>query len=156
MGDSVAKKSCKAHRHNCLPRFKNIKIHANSDILFCRADFGIFAEECFRAFGDRVKYWLTINEAYTTSYLGYDVGLFAPGRCSPGFGNCTAGNSATEPYIVAHNMLLAHNIAVKIYRTKYQVRLSPVFNQNTKIKYGVIHLFNKCWKIKFRGSRKVP
>jgi len=84
------------------------------------ADFGIFAEECFRAFGDRVKYWVTINEAYTTSYLGYDVGLFAPGRCSPGFGNCTAGNSATEPYIVAHNMLLAHNTAVKIYRTKYQ------------------------------------
>eukprot|EP00253_Pinus_taeda_P026696 PITA_26696 len=83
-------------------------------------DFGIFAEECFRSFGDRVKYWTTINEPFTTCYLGYDLGIHAPGRCSHGFGNCTAGNSATEPYIVAHNMLLAHNAAVKIYRYKYQ------------------------------------
>lgn len=83
-------------------------------------DFGIFAEECFRAFGDRVKYWTTINEPLTFSLYGYDLGLHAPGRCSPGFGNCTAGNSATEPYIVTHNMLLAHSTAVKLYRTKYQ------------------------------------
>ena len=52
-----------------------------------------------------------------TSHIGVD----APGRCSPGFGNCTAGDSATEPYIVGHNMLLAHSAAVKIYKTKYQV-----------------------------------
>lgn len=83
-------------------------------------DFGTFAEECFRAFGDRVKYWTTINEPLTFTLYGYDLGLHAPGRCSPGFGNCTAGNSATEPYIVTHNMLLAHSAAVKTYRTKYQ------------------------------------
>jgi len=83
-------------------------------------DFGTFAEECFRAFGDRVKYWTTINEPLTFTLYGYDLGLHAPGRCSPGFGNCTAGNSATEPYIVTHNMLLAHSAAVKLYRTKYQ------------------------------------
>jgi len=83
-------------------------------------DFGIFSEECFRAFGDRVKYWVTVNEPLISSYFGYDVGFYAPGRCSSGFGNCTAGNSATEPYIVAHNMLLAHSTAVKIYRNKYQ------------------------------------
>lgn len=83
-------------------------------------DFGFFAEECFRAFGDRVKDWVTVNEPYTFAYCGYDVGVLAPGCCSPGFGNCTCGNSATQPYIVAHNMLLAHSMAVKIYRTKYQ------------------------------------
>lgn len=83
-------------------------------------DFGIFAEECFRAFGDRVKYWLTVNEPLLFSYFGYDLGTYAPGRCSAAFGNCTAGNSATEPYIVGHNILLAHSAAVKIYRTKYQ------------------------------------
>nr|AUR53397.1 beta-glucosidase 1 [Abies balsamea] len=83
-------------------------------------DIGTFAEECFRAFGDRVKYWTTINEPLTFTLYGYDLGIHAPGRCSPGFGNCTAGNSATEPYIVTHNMLLAHSAAVKTYRTKYQ------------------------------------
>eukprot|EP00253_Pinus_taeda_P035631 PITA_35631 len=83
-------------------------------------DFSIFAEECFRAFGDRVKYWVTVNEPLVFSVGGYDLGIHAPGRCSAGFGNCTAGNSATEPYIVTHNMLLAHSAVVKLYRTKYQ------------------------------------
>lgn len=83
-------------------------------------DYGIFAKVCFQAFGDRVKYWTTVNEPWIFSVFGYDLGLLAPGRCSPAFGNCTAGNSATEPYIVAHNMLLAHSAGVKIYRTKYQ------------------------------------
>lgn len=83
-------------------------------------DFSIFSEVCFRAFGDRVKYWITLNEPLMFSLYGYDLGLIAPGRCSPRFGNCTEGNSAIEPYIVTHNLLLAHSVAVKIYRTKYQ------------------------------------
>ena len=132
MGDSAAKKSCKIHYHNPFSRFLKIRKHGNSHIiLISREDFGIFSEECFRAFGDRVKYWVTVNEPLTCSFFGYDVGLHAPGRCSPGFGNCTAGNSATEPYIVAHNMLLAHSTAVKIYRNKYQVILCSILNQTT-------------------------
>ncbi|KAH9328276.1 hypothetical protein KI387_000384, partial [Taxus chinensis] len=85
-------------------------------------DFSLFAEKCFEEFGDRVKYWLTLNEPLIFSTFGYDKGLHAPGRCSPSFGNCTAGNSATEPYIVAHNLLLAHSAVAKIYRTKYKVK----------------------------------
>jgi len=105
-------------------------------------DFGLFAEECFRAFGDRVKYWVTINEQLYFSYLGYDDGSEAPGRCSPGFGNCTAGDSATEPYIVAHNMLLAHSAAVKIYKTKYQVQ--------QKGSIGIV--FTASWMVPFANS----
>ncbi|KAH9328283.1 hypothetical protein KI387_000391, partial [Taxus chinensis] len=85
-------------------------------------DFSLFAEKCFQEFGDRVKYWTTINEPLVFCMYGYDKGLHAPGRCSSTVGNCTAGNSATEPYIVAHNLLLAHSAVVKIYRTKYQVK----------------------------------
>lgn len=83
-------------------------------------DYAKFAEFCFKTFGDRVKYWMTFNEPRVVAALGYDNGIFAPGRCSAPFGNCTAGNSATEPYIVAHNLLLSHATAVKIYREKYQ------------------------------------
>ena len=128
MGDSLAKKSCKFHCPNSI--FTPLKQWNTSwrDILSVSEDFGIFAEVCFRAFGDRVKYWTTINEPLTFALYGYDLGVHAPGRCSPAFGNCTAGNSATEPYIVTHNMLLAHSAAVKIYRTKYQVRLCSVLN----------------------------
>ena len=52
---------------------------------------------------------------------GYVDGTKAPGRCSNYIGNCTHGNSGTEPYIVGHNFLLSHAAAVKLYREKYQV-----------------------------------
>ncbi|GAB2280201.1 Beta-glucosidase 6 [Dionaea muscipula] len=84
-------------------------------------DFAAYAETCFREFGDRVKHWITINEPHTVAVQGYDVGLFAPGRCSILLHIfCRAGNSATEPYIVAHNMLLSHATVVDIYRKKYK------------------------------------
>lgn len=83
-------------------------------------DFANYADFCFKTYGDRVKNWMTFNEPKEIAVLGYDNGMDAPGRCSAPFGNCTAGNSATEPYIVAHNLLLAHASAVKIYKQTYQ------------------------------------
>ncbi|CAN1856459.1 Beta-glucosidase 44 [Linum perenne] len=83
-------------------------------------DYADYAEFCFRTFGDRVKNWMTFNEPRVTAALGYDNGIFAPGRCSKSYGNCTEGNSGTEPYIVAHNLILAHAEAVQRYREKYQ------------------------------------
>ncbi|OVA12443.1 Glycoside hydrolase [Macleaya cordata] len=82
-------------------------------------DYSEFAEFCFKEFGDRVKKWVTVNEPSIFATHGYQNGINAPGRCSPEFGNCTAGDSSREPYIVAHNLLLAHTCAVKIYRSKY-------------------------------------
>ncbi|XP_077230515.1 beta-glucosidase 44-like isoform X2 [Tasmannia lanceolata] len=79
-----------------------------------------YAEFCFETFGDRVKNWMTFNEPHVEAALGYDQGTFAPGRCSKPFGNCSVGNSATEPYIAAHNILLSHAAAVQRYRLKYQ------------------------------------
>ncbi|XAR55927.1 Beta-glucosidase, partial [Bertholletia excelsa] len=61
-----------------------------------RRDFVRYAETCFEKFGDRVKHWITFNEPHT------------------------AGNSATEPYIVAHNVLVSHGLAADVYRRKYK------------------------------------
>ncbi|KAH9309342.1 hypothetical protein KI387_037253, partial [Taxus chinensis] len=83
-------------------------------------DFTSYANTCFEAFGDRVKNWVTINELISVSVYGYNYGSLAPGRCSKAVGNCTAGNSAIETYIVAHNLLLSHAATVKLYRDKYQ------------------------------------
>ncbi|XP_052180377.1 beta-glucosidase 12-like [Diospyros lotus] len=84
-------------------------------------DFKAYAEFCFKTFGDRVKHWITFNEPYVYIFTGYDVGAMAPGRCSAWRNNsCPAGNSATEPYIAAHNMLIAHAKAAKVYKEKYQ------------------------------------
>ena len=83
-------------------------------------DFTDYADFCFKTFGDRVKMWVTMNEPNVMIMNGYDLGHFAPGRCSSYVGNCSAGNSATEPYIATHHLLLAHAATVKLYKDKYQ------------------------------------
>ncbi|XP_075646079.1 beta-glucosidase 17-like isoform X1 [Castanea sativa] len=83
-------------------------------------DYLDYVDFCFKTFGDQVKLWVTMNEPNGLCINGYTLGTSAPGRCSNYVGNCTAGNSATEPYIVAHNLLLAHGGAVKLYKDKYQ------------------------------------
>ncbi|KAG9447398.1 hypothetical protein H6P81_013526 [Aristolochia fimbriata] len=85
------------------------------------ADFTAYADVCFKEFGDRVKTWITFNEPNIQTVVGYDLGLFPPGRCSYPFGlNCSEGNSSTEVYVSAHYILLAHAAAVQLYREKYQ------------------------------------
>ncbi|KAF7824503.1 vicianin hydrolase-like [Senna tora] len=83
-------------------------------------DFREYADFCFKTFGDRVKNWVTLNNPLSLSSNGYNGGTVAPGRCSNYVGNCTAGNSATEPYIIAHHLILAHAAAVRLYKKKYQ------------------------------------
>ncbi|KAL5566538.1 hypothetical protein UlMin_029702 [Ulmus minor] len=84
-------------------------------------DLRDFAELCFREFGDRVKHWITLNEPHIFTTLGYARGISPPGRCSAWQNlNCLGGDSATEPYIVAHNLLLSHGAIVKLYKEKYQ------------------------------------
>ncbi|GAB4829875.1 glycosyl hydrolase 1 [Ancistrocladus abbreviatus] len=84
-------------------------------------DFTAYADVCFREFGDRVLHWTTINEANIFVMGGYDAGEAPPGHCSAPFGfNCQKGNSTIEPYIAAHNMLLSHASAARLYKKKYQ------------------------------------
>ncbi|KAL8264357.1 hypothetical protein R6Q59_022487 [Mikania micrantha] len=83
-------------------------------------EFMHLAEICFKSFGDRVKYWITINEPKLGSYFAYELGIIPPSRCSEPFGNCLDGNSDVEPIIAMHNMLLAHGRAAKLYHEKFQ------------------------------------
>ncbi|KAJ0973072.1 hypothetical protein J5N97_021031 [Dioscorea zingiberensis] len=84
-------------------------------------DFKDYCEVCFKEFGDRVKHWITLNEPWTFSSMGYGLGRHAPGRCSSILG-CSVGDSIVEPYIVTHNLLLAHGAAAKLYKDKYQAK----------------------------------
>ncbi|XP_062077487.1 beta-glucosidase 17-like isoform X2 [Humulus lupulus] len=83
-------------------------------------DYLEYSNFCFKTFGDRVKFWVTMNEPNGLCINGYNNGIMAPGRCSNYIGNCSSGHSATEPYIAAHHMLLAHAATVRLYRVKYQ------------------------------------
>ena len=88
----------------------------------CRKDYRDYAEVCFKEFGDRVKHWITFNEPGGFCSAGYASGVLAPGRCSPWEqGNCSVGDSGTEPYTVCHHQLLAHAETVRLYKEKYQV-----------------------------------
>ncbi|KAL0722797.1 hypothetical protein Bca4012_037396 [Brassica carinata] len=80
-------------------------------------DYKNYAELLFQRFGDRVKFWITLNQPYSLASKGYGDGSYPPGRCT---GCEFGGNSGTEPYIVAHNQLLAHAKAVALYRKRYQ------------------------------------
>ncbi|XP_074290565.1 putative beta-glucosidase 41 [Silene latifolia] len=84
-------------------------------------DFENYASTCFKAFGDRVKYWITFNEPRGYCIQGYDLGVQAPGRCSiVGHLICKKGKSSTEPYIVAHNILQSHAAVYHIYQKNYK------------------------------------
>ncbi|WKA02360.1 hypothetical protein VitviT2T_020558 [Vitis vinifera] len=85
-------------------------------------DYRDYVDFCFKQFGDRVKHWITLNEPYVFNYYGYSTGTYAPGRCSNYSSTCASGNSATEPYIVAHNLLLSHaadKLSVKEFRDRF-------------------------------------
>ncbi len=43
------------------------------------AAFATYADTIVRAYGDRVKHWITLNEIYCFTELGYGVGQKAPG-----------------------------------------------------------------------------
>lgn len=82
-------------------------------------DFVYYADVVFKAFGDRIKYWMTFNEPHTYCILGYSSGgPFAPGRCSDR-SKCFEGNDSTEPWLCGHATLLAHANTANLYRIKY-------------------------------------
>ncbi|CAI0450261.1 unnamed protein product [Linum tenue] len=107
-------------------------------------DFVGYADVCFKYFGDRVQHWVTLNEPLASSLYAYGVGMLAPGRCSKWMNlNCTGGDSGTEPYVVGHNLLLAHATTVKLYREKYQLKpgsLRSIILQFTGFKYLTCYL----------------
>ncbi|KIJ07835.1 glycoside hydrolase family 1 protein, partial [Paxillus involutus ATCC 200175] len=82
-------------------------------------DYVRYARVCFEAFGDRVKHWLTMNEPWCISVLGYGRGVFAPGRSSDRK-RSPEGDSSTEPWIVGHNAILSHAYAVELYRKEFK------------------------------------
>ncbi|KAI0765346.1 beta-glucosidase 1A [Fomes fomentarius] len=72
-------------------------------------DYTNYAKVLFTRYGDLVKNWITHNEPWCVSVLGYGTGVFAPGH-----------KGSKEHWIVAHNLLLAHAYTVKLYREDFK------------------------------------
>ncbi|KAM3608026.1 uncharacterized protein V6R79_017957 [Siganus canaliculatus] len=70
-----------------------------------------YADFIFSRLGNKVKFWITINEPYNIANVGHGYGAAAPGiSFRPG----------TLPYIVGHNLLKAHAEAWHVYNDKYR------------------------------------
>lgn len=85
------------------------------------ADYENYARIVFKAFGSKCKYWITFNEPWCSSILGYSTGLFAPGHTSDRE-KSAIGDSSREPWQVGHNCLIAHASAVKVYREEFKAQ----------------------------------
>ncbi|MGM0674191.1 MAG: GH1 family beta-glucosidase [Spirochaetota bacterium] len=64
-----------------------------------------YAAECYRELGDRVAKWITLNEPFCSSALGYLLGVHAPGR-----------RDRPAAYRAAHHLNLAHGLGLQAYR----------------------------------------
>lgn len=42
--------------------------------------FKEYADVLFRRLGDKVKFWITLNEPFVIAYQGYSTGVAAPGE----------------------------------------------------------------------------
>jgi beta-glucosidase len=85
--------------------------------------FQEYAELVIQAFGDRVYSYATLNEPFCSAYLGYEIGIHAPGIKGKEFGKKAA-----------HHLLLAHGLAMESL-----TRLSP----NTL--NGIVLNFTPCY-----------
>ncbi|XP_047456737.1 lactase-phlorizin hydrolase-like [Mugil cephalus] len=81
--------------------------------------FKEYADLMFSRLGPKVKVWITINEPFNVAYIGYGIGIAAPGYTDrPG----------TLPYIVGHNIIKAHAEAWHVYNDKYRAQQKGIIS----------------------------
>jgi beta-glucosidase len=84
--------------------------------------FADYAEVMFRALGDRVPMWATLNEPWVVTDAGYLHGVHAPGHMS-----------WRETPLASHNLLRAHGAAVERFRgSSAKGRIGIVVNLEPK------------------------
>nr|QZZ63296.1 myrosinase 4 [Contarinia nasturtii] len=71
--------------------------------------FEEYANLLYNRFGDRVKYWITINEPNIFCKYGYGTNKNAPGMNASGVAD----------YLCIHNALKAHAVAYHLYKDKF-------------------------------------
>jgi beta-glucosidase len=80
--------------------------------------FAEYAAVVAERLGDRVALWLTHNEPWCQAFLGYEIGLFAPGKRDLG-----------QALSAAHHLLVSHGLAVQALRSRVNtpVGIAPNF-----------------------------
>src|SRR5215208_3084821 len=84
--------------------------------------FADYARVMFRALGDRVPMWATLNEPWVVTDGGYLHGALAPGH-----------RNLFEAPIASHNLMRSHGAAVQAYRAEAKQRIGLVVNLEPKV-----------------------
>jgi beta-glucosidase len=92
--------------------------------------FAEYSDLVGAALGDRVKTWLTLNEAAVTTTMGHLWGIHAPGL-----------QLFDDPFPVVHHQLLAHGLAVAALRTR------------TSAPVGIANNYSPAWAVGPDGRR---
>lgn len=85
-----------------------------------------YAETCFKAFGDRVKHWITFNETIVFCKSGYMNAAHPP----------AIENDQKKYFQATHNVFVAHAKSVEIYKKLKQYG-----------EIGITHVFNPAFSI---------
>lgn len=80
--------------------------------------FGEYAHAVGERFGDRIKNFFPINEPWVVAWLGYGIGIHAPGR-----------KSRSEAFSAAHHTVLSHYAAFDALKA-LGLKVGPVQNQS--------------------------
>ncbi|SIN83769.1 6-phospho-beta-glucosidase [Carnobacterium alterfunditum] len=95
--------------------------------------FQQYADTCFKAFGDRVKHWITFNETVIFSRHGYIFGAHPPGIL----------NDFKNYYQVLHNVFLTHaKVVLNFKDSGYQGDI------------GITHVFSPAFPADDKESSK--
>ena len=70
-------------------------------------DYVNYVDTVTRALGDRVKNWITFNEPWVFTWLGYVIGVHAPGLTS---------TNPAPAFTTSHHCYVAHGMAVPVIR----------------------------------------
>lgn len=117
--------------------------------------FADYAGIVARRLGDRVFWWITLNEPWCAAYWGYGLGIHAPGIAD-----------MQSAVVAAHHMLLAHGLALPRIREEAQpqtrigvtLNLTPVSAADERVEtlQGVeqMDVLHNRWLLDplFRGS----
>lgn len=95
--------------------------------------FKHYVEQITKAFGELVYSYATLNEPFCSSYLGYEVGIHAPGKIGKQYGRKAA-----------HHLLLAHGLAMQVL-----AKTSP----NTE--NGIVLNFTPCYAASDKTADKI-
>jgi beta-glucosidase len=87
--------------------------------------FSHYVDLITQAFGDRVHSYATLNEPFCSAYLGYEIGVHAPGKIGKQYGKKAV-----------HHLLLAHGLAMQILQKNSPESLN-----------GIVLNFTPCYAI---------